>query len=154
MISLAFLVFRIFVRVKSFRRIYADDVLVLIAWLIFLTSTVIWQSQQTTMYRQFAIASGTVIPTPKQLAAEATLLHSKVATGSIYYTSLWIVKLSFLVFFRRLGQRVRGQKIWWWCVAGFTVATWATCIGTIAFKCLVRSLDFIIGTSSIYTPER
>ena len=144
-ISLAFLVFRIFVRIKSFRRIYADDVLVLIAWLVFFASTVIWQSQQTAMYEQFALSKGTFIPTPAQLEAERTFLRSEVATIFMYYTVLWTVKLSFLVFFRRLGQKVRGQKIWWWCVTGFTIATWATCIGTIGYKCLLRSLDYIFG---------
>lgn len=94
-VSLSFVAFRIFVRIKSFRRIYADDALVLIAWLMFLASAVIWQSQQTAMYEQFALSTGNVIPTPEQLAAERTFLRSEVATISMYYTSLWIVKLSF-----------------------------------------------------------
>lgn len=144
-VSLSFVAFRIFVRIKSFRRIYAADALVLIAWLMFLASAVIWQSQQTAMYEQFALSTGNVIPTPEQLAAERTFLRSEVATISMYYTSLWIVKLSFLVFFRRLGQKVRGQRIWWWCVTGFTIATWATCIGSMDFKCLLRSLDYVFG---------
>ncbi|MCJ1262604.1 hypothetical protein MMC22_002474 [Lobaria immixta] len=142
-ISLAFLAFRIFVRIKSFRRIYADDVLVLIAWLLFFVRAVIGQSQLTAMYQQFALSKGTFIPTPAQLEAERTFLRSNVATVFLYYTVLWTVKLSFLVFFRRLGQKVRGQKIWWWCVTGFTIATWAACIGTIGYKCLLGSLDYI-----------
>ena len=144
-ISLFFVAFRVFVRIKSFRRIYADDVIVIIAWLMFLASAVIWQSQQKAMYEQFILSAGTVIPTPEQLAAERKFLRSQVATVGIYYTSLWMVKLSFLVFFRRLGQNVRGQRIWWWCVTGFTVATWVTCIGSMGFKCLLRSLDYIFG---------
>ena len=83
--------------------------------------------------------------TPELLEAERTFLRSVVAINIMYYTSLWIVKLSFLIFFRRLGQNVRGGGIWWWCVTGFTVATWATCIGSLDIQCLTRSLDYIIG---------
>lgn len=128
-ISLFFLAFRIFVRIKSFRRIYLDDVLTLIAWLMFLATASIWQSQLAAMYEGFTISSGTVIPTPEQLSAEIILLRAEFAITCMYYTSLWMIKLSFLVFFRRLGEKVRGQKIWWWCVTSFTVATWLTCMG-------------------------
>lgn len=142
--SLSFLAFRIFVRIKSFRRIYADDILVLTAWLMFFASAVVWQSQHSALYEQLALSSGTVIPTPEELAAIKTCFRAECAILIIYYTSLWIVKLSFLLFFRRLGSNVRGQKIWW-CVTGFTVATWATYIGTIDFKCFLRSLIDIYG---------
>lgn len=144
-LSLCFLAFRIFVRIKSFRRIYADDVLVLTAWVMFFASAVIWQWQQTAMYEIFTLSSGTVIPTPEQSAAVRTSFRAQFVIISIYYTSLWIIKLSFLVFFRRLGHNVRGQKIWWWCVTALTIATWATCIGTTEFKCFLRPLDYIFG---------
>lgn len=144
-ISLSFLAFRIFVRIKTFRRIYADDFLVLTAGLMFFASALVWQSQHSAFSEQLAFSSGTVIPTPEELAAVTTCFRAEFAILGIYYTSLWIVKLSFLVFFRRLGQNVQGQKIWWWCVTGFTVATWATCIGTIDFKCFLRSLTDIYG---------
>ncbi|KAI9878023.1 MAG: hypothetical protein M1830_002143 [Pleopsidium flavum] len=142
-LSLCFLIFRIFVRIKCFRRVYTDDFLVLAAWLMLLASAVIWQSQQTPMYAQFALAAGQVIPTPEFLADEATFLHTEVATIFLFYTCLWSVKLSFLIFFHRLGQNVSGLKVWWWCVLGFTIATWATCIGDIQYRCLLGSLEYI-----------
>lgn len=143
-VSLSFLAFRIFVRIKSFRRIYADDFLVIFAWLMFLVSAVIWQWQRTALYQQFTFAS-TAVRTPRQREAQKSLLRSEVVTISFCFTGLWMIKLSFLVFFRRLGQKVRRQRIWWWCVTGLTVATWATCIGTMSFKCLLGSLDYIFG---------
>lgn len=152
-ISLSFLAFRIFVRIKSFGKIYSDDVLALVAWLMFLASAIIWQSQQTALYGQYSNFSGTGVPTPEQLAAESTFLHAEAVIDFMYFTSLWIVKLSFLFLFRRLGQNVRGQKIWWWCVAGFTVATWAACIGGISWNCLLRSLDYTFG-KEVSSPHR
>lgn len=102
-----------------------------------------FQSQQTAMYNQITL--GGFYPTPEELEAEITFMHAELAILIMYYTTLWTVKLSVLVFFRRLGQKVRGQKIWWWCVTSFTVATWATCIGTVRPECFLRSLDYIIG---------
>lgn len=144
----SFLAFRIFVRIKLFGRIYADDVLVLVAWLMLFASVVIFQSQQTAMYNQFVLAWGTFIPTPEELKAEETFMHTEFAIITMYYTSLWSVKLSVLVFFRRLGQKFRGQKTWWWCVTSLTVATWATCIGSMPITCLVGSLDDIYGKTA------
>lgn len=109
---------------------------------MFFVSAVIWQSQQAAMYtEQFVFSSETIIPTPQQLAAERKLLRAEVPAIMMSYTSLWIIKVSFLVFFRRLGRDFRGQKIWWWCLMGFTIATWATCIGRMDFKCLLRSFS-------------
>lgn len=112
---------------------------------MFFASAIIWQTQRTAMYEIFTLTSGTVIPTSDQLAAARTAFRAEFAILFIYFTSLWTVKLSFLVLFQRLGQSVGRQKIWWWCVTGFTVATGATCIGTMDFNCFLRSLEYIWG---------
>lgn len=151
MISLSFLAFRIFVRIKSFRMIYADDVLVLTAWHMFFASSVIWQTQQMALYEEAYLGSWTFVPTPEQLEAEKTLLRCEVVATILYFTALWTVKLSFLIFFRRLSQKVQGQNIWWWCVTGLTVVTWVTCIGITPFKCFLGSLEWIFGKAYPYT---
>ena len=141
-VSLSFLAFRVYVRLTSFRKIYADDVLALIAWLLLVATAVILHLQQTAMYELFVFLI--IIPTPEQLEAQKTFQRSLLAVHIFYFTSLWTVKLSILVFFRRLGQNVRGKKIWW-CVTGFTIAIGASCIGSIQIKCLTRSWDYILG---------
>lgn len=146
-ISLCFFIFRIVVRIKYFRRVYVDDFLVLGAWLMLLASAVIWQMQQDAMYTQFGLTAGLVLPTPEIIEAEKTFLRSQVAILFLFYSCLWSVKLGVLIFFRRLGQKVKGQKIWWWCVFGFTLATYATCIGDIQYRCLLGPLEFIFSMS-------
>ena len=58
-----------------------------------------------------------------------------------FYTSLWAVKTSFLLFFRRLGHNVTGQKVLWWCVFAFTLASYFVCIGDIQYSCLASPLE-------------
>lgn len=65
-----------------------------------------------------------------------------------FYTSLWSVKISFLFFFKRLGQNVRWQKILWWCVFAFTAATYFVCIGDIQYACLAAPLMEIMSHCS------
>ena len=68
---------------------------------------------------------------------------SAVVVLVFFYTSLWAIKTSFLLFFRRLGHNVTGQKVIWWCVFGFTVASYFVCIGDIQYTCLAAPLENI-----------
>lgn len=138
------MLFRLFVRVKAFRRLYWDDFLVILAWIFFLASAVIWQTQKSGTYSQFGLASGTLAPTPAVLSAFLDSQRGQLAVLFMFYSCLWAIKLSFLIFFRRLGQKVRGQKTWWWCVTGLVIVTYITCIGTIQYPCLLGTLEYIM----------
>lgn len=135
--------FRFYVRIKSFRKLYADDYIVIVAWLMFLATAITWQTHVQALYRQFGFTAQSIVPTPTNLAAERALLRSEVPLVMLFYTCLWAVKLSFLLFFRRLGQQVRGQKFWWWCVFGVTVATWVTSITTIQWNCNLKPVEYV-----------
>ena len=138
---------RIYARAVSFRRLYADDVLVLVAWIMFLSSTVIWQIFKEDLYENLNVSSGALYPPPKTFASDTEdYLKASVAVIVFFYSSLWFVKFSFLVFFRRLGHRVRGQNILWWVVAGITVASWLASLGTLEYSCLTGSFEYIVGT--------
>ena len=142
-ISLCFLIFRIFVRLKAFPKVYLDDFLVSSAWLMMLASSIIWQTQQNHMYAQFELADGVVEATPKALAGERSFLNAEFAIEFLFLLTLWSVKFSFLVFFRRLDSKVKSQNVWWWCVMGFTCVTLVTVIGTFDYQCDLRSLGYI-----------
>jgi hypothetical protein len=115
--------------------------------MMLLANSIIWQTQQKPLYNQFLLAGGKMIPTTDILSAEATLLKTEVATIFLFYTTLWTIKLSFLVFFRRLIQNFRGHIVWWWFMLAFTVTTWVTCIRDIQYSCLLNSLSCVAGTN-------
>ena len=144
-ISLCFLIFRIFVRLKAFRKVYLDDFLVSLAWLMMLASSIICQTQQTHMYTQFELADGRVEATPEARTGERTFLNAEFAIEFLFLLTLWSIKFSFLVFFRRLDSKVKSQNVWWWCVMGFTGVTLVTVIGTCDYQCNLRSLGYIFG---------
>lgn len=137
-ISLLFILFRVYVRMKAFHRFYADDVFVLLSWLLLLATAIMWQFVSQYWYQIQEVASGHLYPPPATYIADSErYLRMSVPIIAFFYTGLWSVKLSFLLFFRRLGNKVRGQKLHCWIVTAFTLATWCTCIATIHYNCLV-----------------
>ena len=138
-IALAFLVFRIFVRVKSFKTLYSDDLLVMAAWCMILATSIIWQTQKKALEAQRELAAGAIPQTDDVSSLIQNLQRMQFPIFVLFYCSLWSVKLSFLLFFRRLqeGQTARGPKIWWWCVLSFVIVTWASCVGDLPWRCLM-----------------
>jgi hypothetical protein len=59
-------------------------------------------------------------------------------------TGVHSIKASFLIFFYRLGRHVNKYLIFWWCVTFLTVASFATCIALVEYKCLLGSNDVLL----------
>lgn len=98
------------------------------------------------------------------IAADDIFMISQVATGKLkrppdferiflhhykaamvftllYITSLWIVKLSFLLFFQRLVQALDSWMRWWWSILAFIVLTYVLNLGMFPFQCVDKPLD-------------
>ena len=152
-ISLFLVVFRIITRVKYMHRIWLDDVLIILAWLMVLGSTTLYQIEATNLYNHFPLVTGKLPTTPQNLKNEVSLLYAELAEFVLAYTTLLFVKLSILWFFRRLfmtPQQSPLLKAWWWFVTGWVLASWAACIGTIPYNCLIKPIPFILG--KLYNP--
>lgn len=145
-LSLGCLILRCYIRLKCFRRVFADDILCLVAWLIFLISSILWQTVMDDMFTYFALAARR-LPEPTPVTGEMMerFLRMSIPCTLMFHTVLWLIKLSFLAFFRRLGQQVRGQRLLWWCVLGVVLASWVACIGTIGYRCRLVKYTEIVG---------
>ncbi|KAJ4346702.1 uncharacterized protein N0V89_010634 [Didymosphaeria variabile] len=63
----------------------------------------------------------------------------------LMYTSLWCVKLSFLLFFYRLGPRlIQGMKWHWWGVAIFTMLAYGATFATYPYMCSFGTYEQIM----------
>lgn len=68
----------------------------------------------------------------------------KIAMGQVMYIfGIYLVKANFLMFFYRLGDKVRRYKITWWVVAVFTLATGVVWIGTVPYRCVFASREYM-----------
>lgn len=115
-----------------------------------LATSILWHFAEHGMFQSTAIASGQLSPmsVPSYIQDTEHYLRSSIAVIILFYSSLAAIKISFLLFFRRLtiGVHDKAQTIQWWAVFGFTIATWLASIGTINYKCLAPSLMEISAT--------
>ena len=102
------------------------------------------------MYLSAAAASGQLSPAkyPTYIQDSEYYIHSSIGMAVLFHSSLVAIKLSFLLFFRRLtnGVYIKVQTIQWWVVFGITISTWIASIGRINYKCLAAPLLQIAAT--------
>lgn len=135
---------RFLARVQTYKKLLADDYFVVIALVFTIASAVIWQIDAETMFRSRRVWAGLELPGADFVSVNERYYKSLVAVFILFFSSLWSIKISFLLFFRRLGKNVLNEKLIWWPVFCITVATYFVCLGTIPYSCLVRSLDYLI----------
>lgn len=96
------------------------------------------------MYELMNVSAGLELPGPSFFADGERYSRASLAILILFYSTLWSIKLSFLIFFKRLGKNVLRQKLIWWPVFGFTVASYVVAIGVLQFRCLVNSIFYLI----------
>ncbi|KAI4200987.1 MAG: hypothetical protein LQ350_003556 [Teloschistes chrysophthalmus] len=134
---------RILVRIRAFKKLLVDDYFVLLALSFVLANAITWQVYAQHMYYVIAVSAGVEAPDENFPQVAGRYFKSTAAVIILFYSALWAIKMSFLLFFRRLGNNVRGQKMIWWPVFVITVATYFACIGTIQYQCLVSSFEYL-----------
>ncbi|KAH6663435.1 hypothetical protein B0J14DRAFT_644878 [Halenospora varia] len=146
-VSFLFLCFRFYTRIRRFGRFWMDDVFVLFGWLMVFTTTLLWHFTAHKMFMSTAVASGQVSFFDDPTFIEDTEYYLKRSIGIIilFYTSLACIKISFLLFFKRLlgGVYIKTLNFYWWTIFGITIATWIACCADIEFKCLASPLPEI-----------
>jgi hypothetical protein len=139
-ISLAVLVVRITLRLKLVGRFALDDCLVIAAFGFDLASTLIWTILSGNLYLTLTnVANPDLAALLDLLNRVATSLHGNLASYFCTWTCIYLVKLAFMVFFHGLGKQIRFQRILWWCVLVFLVASYAVTLGLMEYKCLTSS---------------
>ena len=137
-VSFCFLLFRFYVRLKAFRRLDIDDPFVFVAWLMTLANAIVWQVTSKELYDIIAVDTGQrLMPEPEYNSRVSILHRSLIATYFLYYTALWSIKISFLLFFRNLSKTIRRQMLLWYFVSASTIASYIICVCMINYKCLV-----------------
>ncbi|KAF2851332.1 hypothetical protein T440DRAFT_517339 [Plenodomus tracheiphilus IPT5] len=139
-----FVFLRLGIRINSFRKLFADDLMVIFSWMCSMACCAIWQMGSRGLYDQYLLTTGELIPTPEVLARERRLLRGTVAYLWIYQTCIFGIKASFLVFFRRLDNHHEGlRKKWFWTVAVVTGIGYISAAGAQQYNCLLSSFEYI-----------
>lgn len=117
----------------------------LIAWLLLLAIAILGNFIKKAMYLTSAMRMGESLPPPDLLQQLELYRRGHTVFYWLYFTGLWAIKLSFLLLFRRLGNRVLSQKIIWWIVLALTMAFYLSVIGVVDYRCLPGSVQTELG---------
>lgn len=131
-----------------FKRLWVEDGFLLLGWLSALAYVIIWQLRAKDVY----FAATQRIDLPHFMRSLENANHAVFISQWLLYTSLYLIKLSFLFFFRRLQGTAKRQKIIWWIVFGFTVAAYPATVAVINWNCFFAPQSEIIGEWKF--PER
>ncbi|KAK3693423.1 hypothetical protein B0T22DRAFT_40136 [Podospora appendiculata] len=137
---------RIYVRLVAFGRLLIDDWLMLVALVMLLATAILGQLVLKYIYTLMEVGNGEYLPGPTFLDDTATGLHAFGAACLLWYIGIWIIKFNFLIFFYRLGGKIREYLIFWWIVLVLTIGCGALSIGIMQFNCLFGPIGVILTT--------
>lgn len=100
-----------------------------------------------TMFEIDAVAVG-AMPGPDFLERAAQFLKLQFAIICSFWTTLWAVKFSFLLYYRYLFAGLPNQLYWWWLVSGFAFLAYLGCWATQLASCRPISHYFILGNET------
>ncbi|KAI0121936.1 hypothetical protein F4814DRAFT_407026 [Daldinia grandis] len=131
---------RVYIRYVCFRRLLLEDYIMLLALAMHNAEAVLIQLYVRYAYDIEALGMGDFTKFGPDLNKGFVAIGACV---NITIVGVLLVKLNFLLFFRRLGTNIRQFAIIWWVVALFTVATAAAQIGMQLFGCFFGGFSYI-----------
>lgn len=141
------MVFRLSVRLHTFGNVQLDDYLVVAAWFMLLAAAVVWQYKIHFVYELFDVLTGHT-PSASFLSDYKSFMPNIITWNVLFYSCLWSIKFSFMVFFRRLGSKLRTHVIWWWVVLSLAVIGYIGCVADIDWDCSLKSVAYITSKNS------
>ena len=111
-----------------------------------LAKAIVFQIVVEAMYTTVGVQSGIIYPRPPNFLSQVDLvLRTGFVVNFLNICGLYAIKLSFMVFFLKLGHNVKGQKLLWRCVLAAVVVGFALSLGFFDWPWMVRPVDYEIG---------
>ncbi|KAI4269760.1 MAG: hypothetical protein L6R38_007348 [Xanthoria sp. 2 TBL-2021] len=126
-------------------RLLWDDAAVAVAVLLHLSLAVMYRYIIPIMFELDKVAKGEAPPTQAFLSRAAIFLKLQFAIIVLFWTTVWVVKISFLIFYRNLFASLREHMVGWWITSGFTAVAYLLCWAFQLGSCVPISHYFILG---------
>ncbi|CZR70209.1 uncharacterized protein PAC_20110 [Phialocephala subalpina] len=132
---------RFLVRYHHLGRLFWDDAFQFLGMINLTILAILNQLQRDTIYALKATAPPEGDPAEKtfqHVVTDATREQAKLQFVLIivFWTCLWAIKGSLLMFYRQLFCHLRKYMVWWWVVTITCIATWVGCILANFLECL------------------
>ncbi|KAL8811516.1 MAG: hypothetical protein Q9223_004077 [Gallowayella weberi] len=115
-IAVLFALIRFTIRLYALNKLLWDDLAVAGALILLLTLAVMYRYATPIMFELVDIAEEEEIPTPEFLRRAPIFLKLQFAIIVVFWTEIWSVKASFLIFYRNLFAGLPEQMLGWWLI--------------------------------------
>ncbi|KAH6847190.1 hypothetical protein B0I37DRAFT_374445 [Chaetomium sp. MPI-CAGE-AT-0009] len=144
---------RAYIRFVCFGKLVVEDYLMLVALTLHSAQAVLIQLYVGYMYDVEAVEKGNLSKIGPDFLANSNKAFIAIGAGiNITVISVLIVKLNFLLFFKRLGAHIRKFNIAWWIVTAFTVGGAIVLIGFQEFRCFFGGIEHIFSNHCVAEP--
>ena len=142
-LAIIFTILRTMIRFHVSHRLFLDDFFVYFSLAVLIAMGVLYTLITNFMFELALVSDGEMKPTLQFLVQAPFFLKSQFAIILLFWTSLWSVKFSILLFYRKLftGPSLR----WWWAVIVFTSFAYVGCWITQLLSCKPISSYFTLG---------
>lgn len=145
-IAILFTIIRTAIRIRVYRHLFADDGAVYLALTILVSMGIMYQIITPTMFELERLLTPGAVPSANFVQEAAFFLKLQFAIIILFWTTLWAVKLSFLLYYRTLFAGLPNQLFWWWLVSVFAGMAYLGCWATQLASCAPISNYFHLGT--------
>ncbi|KAL8906929.1 MAG: hypothetical protein Q9171_006062 [Xanthocarpia ochracea] len=144
-IAILFTFFRFTIRSYVLKKLLWDDIAVALATLINLSLAVMYRYIIPIMFELDKVANGEEPVTQAFLTRAVIFLKLQFAIIVLFWTTVWVVKISFLIFYRQLFTGLPEHMLGWWLTSGFTAMAYLLCWAFQLGSCVPISHYFILG---------
>ncbi|CAI6336756.1 unnamed protein product [Periconia digitata] len=144
LVIIAFFV-RAYIRYASFKHLLLEDYLMLFALLLHFSGAILIQLFIEHAYDIEAVGKGDFSKIGPDFIQNSQ--KAFIATGAsllLAMIGVLVIKLNFLIFFRRLGQEINRFGIAWWLILIFTVSCTIVSLAISPFGCMFGKIEHIL----------
>lgn len=118
---------RAYVRIAKQGRLHSDDFALFFGLALYITLCALYIADIPYLYSVMEWLSGKTQLSPKIVADYTQMMKYNYAVTMFFWAVLWCVKISLLLFFRRVILRTNFIKVWW-VILVFTILTFIGCV--------------------------
>lgn len=144
-IAILFALFRFGIRIIALRKLLADDVAVAGALLLLLSLAVMYEYAIPIMFDVVKVAKGEEEFTASFQTRATVYLKLQFAIIVLFWTTIWVVKISFLIFYRSIFAGLPEYMLGWWLAASFSALTYLLSWAFQLASCIPISGYFVLG---------
>jgi hypothetical protein len=145
---------RLYIRYMCFRKLLIDDYLMVLALGLLFALSTMCQVFLVDIYEFIAVSNNSKIPGPDFLNVMSRGMRGFGTAMLLANIGIYTIKLSFLLFFRRLGAQIMSYQIFWWSVLVFTIGCLAVALRVMQYDCMFGNVTHIIGVCATHDTVR